>query len=252
MSNDSAGLALLETEGRVARLTLNRPEARNALSLGLLEALHLRVDEVARDTSVSVLVIGGAGKSFCAGMDLKSVLNEPGGAGRLLGSIAELTIKLRRLHAVVVGRVQGAAIGGGCGLACVCDLTTTHPEAKMGYPEVDLGVCPAVVAPWLAEKIGAGRARQVLLMGGTFDGTRAHELGLATHLFAKDRLEAETEALIERLASAAPGALRATRTWLASMGGADLEDAARRGAELSAEVVRGEEAQTALRARFGG
>jgi len=252
MSEDPRELAQLGVDGRVARLTLNRPDSRNALSLPLLEGLHLRVDEIAGRKDVSVLVIGGAGKAFCAGMDLKSVLNEPGGAGRLLGSIAELTIKLRRLHCVVLGRVQGAAIGGGCGLACVCDLTTTHPEAKMGYPEVDLGVCPAVVAPWLVEKIGAGRARQVLLLGGTFDGTRAHELGLATHLFERAALEDETEALIDRLASAAPGALRATRTWMSEMAGSGIEEAARRGAELSAEVVQGEEAQTALRARFGG
>ena len=249
MSDD---LALLEIDGRVARLTLNRPEARNALSLDLLEALHLRVDEIAKHLGVSVLVIGGAGKSFCAGMDLKSVLHEPGGAGRLLGSIAELTIKLRRLPMVVFGRVQGAAIGGGCGLACVCDLMATHPECIMGYPEVDLGVCPAVVAPWLAEKIGAGRARQVLLMGGTFDGTRAQELGLATHVFERGALEAESEKIVERLASAAPGALRVTRTWLAEMAGSEIEAMVRRGAELSAEVVRGAEAQAALAARFGG
>ena len=198
-----------------------------------------------------MLLLAGEGKAFCAGMDLKSVLNEPGGAGRLLSAIAELTIKLRRLHAVVVGRVRGAAIGGGCGLACVCDMTVTHPEAKWGYPEVDLGVCPAVVAPWLVEKIGAGRSREVLLMGGTFNGARAHELGLATHLAEKDSLESETEAVVERLASAAPGALRTTRAWLAEMSGGAIEEAARRGAALSAEVVQGEEAQTALRVRFG-
>lgn len=252
MSEDPRELATLDVDGRVARLTLNRPGSRNALSLALLEGLHLRVDEVSKDTGVSVLVIGGEGKSFCAGMDLKSVMNEPGGADQLLLSIAELTIKLRRLHAVVVGRVQGAAIGGGCGLACVCDLALTHTDAKWGYPEVDLGVCPAVVAPWLVEKIGAGRAREVLLMGGTFDGARAAELGLAAAAVARDELEAETEHVVERLASAAPGALRATRTWLAEMAGGGIEESVRRGAALSAEVVRGEEAQTALRARFGG
>lgn len=251
-TTDPRELARLEIDGRVARVTLNRPESRNALSLALLEGLNLRVDELHRRTDLSVLVLGGEGKAFCAGMDLKSVMDEPDGARALLRAIAELTIKLRRLHMVVFGRVQGAAIGGGCGLACVCDLMATHPEAKLGYPEIDLGVCPAVVAPWLVEKIGAGRARQVLLTGGTFDGRRAHELGLATHLFERDELEAESEKIIDRLASAAPRALRATRTWLAEMSGEGIEEAVRRGAELSAEVVRGEEAQAALRARFGG
>jgi methylglutaconyl-CoA hydratase len=249
---DPRELALLTIEDRVARITLNRPEARNALSLPLLEGLNLRVDELRGRTDVSVLVLAGEGKAFCAGMDLKSVMDDPDGAAALLASIAELTIKLRRLPQVVVGVVQGAAIGGGCGLACVCDLMATHPEAKLGYPEVDLGVCPAVVAPWLVEKIGAGRARQVLLMGGTFGGERALELGLATHLFERESLSAESEKIIERLASAAPRALRATRTWLAEMGGEAIETAVRRGAELSAEVVRGDEAQAGLRARFDG
>lgn len=248
---DPRELAALEINGRVARITLNRPEARNALSLPLLEGLHLRVDEIASRTDLSVVVLGGAGRAFCAGMDLKSVMGDPADAGRLLGSIAELTIKLRGLHAVVVGRVQGAAIGGGCGLACVCDLAVTHPEAKIGYPEVDLGVCPAVVAPWLAEKIGAGRARRLLLMGGLIDGTAAHGMGLVSHLAEKEAVEAESEKLVERLASAAPMALRATRSWLSEMSGEEIVDAVRRGAALSAEVVQGEEAQTALRSRFG-
>ena len=249
--DDPRELAELRTDGRVARLTLNRPDARNALSAALLEGLHLRVDELSGRHDLSVLVLEGRGRAFCAGMDLKSVMHEPDGAGKLLGAIAELTIKLRQLPLVVVGKIQGAAIGGGCGLACVCDLAATHPDAKLGYPEVDLGVCPAVVAPWLAEKIGAGRARQVLLMGGTFDGTRAHALGLVSHLFDREALEPESENLVDRLASAAPGALRATRSWMSTMAGDRLIEAVRRGAELSAEVVRGPEAQEALRARFG-
>ena len=251
MSPAENTMATLDVSGRVATITLRRPEARNALSAPLLEALHMRTDEAAAMTDVSVLVLRGEGKSFCAGMDLKSVMHEPGGAGRLLGSIAELTIKLRNMHAVVVGVIQGAAIGGGCGLACVCDLAVTHPEAKLGYPEVDLGVCPAVVAPWLVEKIGAGRARRVLLMGGTMSGTEAHGLGLVSDIAPKDELDAAAEAIIDRLSSAAPGALRATRTWLGRLGGERIIDDVRRGAELSAEVVQSPEAQENLRARFG-
>ncbi len=154
-------LAKLSFHGRAATLSLNRPDARNALSIELLAALHARVGEIAARDDVTILVVTGEGKSFCAGMDLKAVLKSPELPLRLLSSLAEFTIKLRALPQVVVAKVNGAAIGGGCGLACVCDIAITHGDSKMGFPEVDLGVCPAVVAPWLVKKVGAGRARQI-------------------------------------------------------------------------------------------
>lgn len=245
-------LALLERRGRIATLTLNRPDARNALSLELLTALHERADELARDAESTVCVVRGAGPSFCAGMDLKAVIDIPGAPARLLSLIAELTLKLRALPMVTIAAVQGAAIGGGCGLMCVCDLAYTHPEAKVGFPEVDLGVCPAVVAPWLALKIGPGRARRVLLEAGTLSGQRAHELGLATALApTREAVESLATDTAERLASAGPIALRATKQWLNHADGEQLAAQVRRGAVVSAEVVQGPEAQERLRAAFG-
>src|SRR5690606_31247704 len=135
-------LALLSVDGRVATITLNRPEQRNALSDDLLTALLERVSTLGRVEGVSVCVFAGAGKSFCAGMDLKAVLDVPGAPAAMLRKIAQLTHAVRALPMVTIARVQGAAIGGGCGLACVCDLGVTTPDAKLGYPEVDLGVCP--------------------------------------------------------------------------------------------------------------
>ncbi|MGP1310478.1 MAG: enoyl-CoA hydratase/isomerase family protein, partial [Phycisphaerales bacterium] len=132
-------LALLSIDGRVATLTLNRPEQRNALSLDLLTALMERVAELGEMEGVSACVVTGAGKSFCAGMDLKAVLDVPGAPAKLLDLIAELTHAVRNLPMVTIARINGAAIGGGCGLACVCDLGVTTPDAKLGYPEVDLG-----------------------------------------------------------------------------------------------------------------
>ena len=154
-------LATLDISGNTATLTLNRPEARNALSIELLADLHARVDELAKRVDVSVVTVTGAGKAFCAGMDLKAVLGNHELALALLTSLGELTVKIRLLPQVVVARVNGAAIGGGCGLTTVCDFAITHADSRMGFPEVDLGVCPAVVAPWLTRRLGAGRARAV-------------------------------------------------------------------------------------------
>ncbi len=244
-------LALLSVKGRVARLTLNRPEKRNALSLEALEALRARVGELAAMDEASVCVLTGAGPIFCAGMDLRAVLREPGAPMKLLSSIAELTIGIRRLPQVTLAKVNGAAIGGGCGLVAVCDLAITHPDAKLGFPEVDIGVCPAVVAPWLVQAVGAGRARRILLQGGTMSGLEAHGLGLVSSLVPKEELDAEAEKIVERLASAGPLALRETKRLLSELEADRIEAAVRRGAHISAEVVAGDEAQRLLAKVYG-
>jgi len=249
-------LATVTYAGPVATLTLNRPEARNSMSVELLVALHARVGELENRGDVTVLVVTGAGKSFCAGMDLKAVASDEGLAAglplKLLASLADLTLRLRRLAVVSVAKVNGAAIGGGCGLATVCDLAVTHADSKMGFPEVDLGVCPAVVAPWLVRKIGPGRARQVLLSGGILSGQRAWELGIVNRVVPTlADLDGAVDEITTRLATGGPGALRATKGLLNDLDGSLDEAILRRGAELSAAVLATPEAQGMLRAKLG-
>lgn len=246
-------LATLDFAANTATLSLNRPEARNALSLDLLKALHAKVDELASRRDISVVVLTGAGKSFCAGMDLKAVLGNHDLALALLTSLGELTVKLRLLPQIVVARVNGAAIGGGCGLTTVCDFAVTHADSKMGFPEVDLGVCPAVVAPWLVRRLGAGKARAVLLKGGLMSGAEALALGMVHSVVptAAD-LDGAVAALVTQLASGGPDALRATKSLLNDLdGSADLA-LIRRAAALSAEVLSTPDAQARLRAKLGG
>ncbi len=251
-------LALLTFQDRTARLALNRPEARNALSLELLEALHTQVDEVARRCAdpgageLSVLVVTGAGKSFCAGMDLKAVLGNPPLSTKLLATLADLTLKLRKLPLVTLAVVNGAAIGGGCGLTTVCDLSITHSDSKMGFPEVDLGVCPAVVAPWLCKKIGFSAARKVLLSGGLMSGMDAHIAGIVSQVVPTvGDLEPAAEKLIARLATGAPRALAATKGLLNELDGSLDRDTLQKAAALSAEVLNHPQSQAMLRAKLG-
>lgn len=245
-------LAPLDVQPPVARLYLNRPDKRNALSIDLLALLRERVATLSQRTDVSVVVLAGKGSTFCAGMDLKAVLKEPGAPLRLLESIAELTIALRELPQVVVAKVHGAAIGGGCGLVAVSDIALTHPDAKLGYPEVDLGVCPAVVAPWLVASVGASAARRILLLGGTMSGQRAMESGLVMEAVPQETLDARTEEIVARLAAAGPRALAATKAHLNRIAGDALYRDVRRGAQISAEVIAGPEAQARLTRAFGG
>ena len=170
MGDDADRFCSLDVDGAVARLTLNRGEQRNAFSIELLGALHERLDDLERMLGVGgdglearptearptgegesggeglrVLVVTGADPCFAAGMDLKQVIIEHSGPelpGRLLHELGRLTLRLRALPLVTVARVNGAAIGGGCGLACACDIAVSHADAKIGYPEVDLGLCP--------------------------------------------------------------------------------------------------------------
>ncbi|MBX3389094.1 MAG: enoyl-CoA hydratase/isomerase family protein [Phycisphaeraceae bacterium] len=243
----------LSVEGPVTTLTLNRSDARNALSLDLLRDLHSAVDSMQVAGGPHVLVVTGAGKAFCAGMDLKAVLGHNDLALELLTSLAKLTVKIRALPMVVVAKVNGAAIGGGCGLACVCDLAVTHADSKMGYPEVDLGVCPAVVAPWLVRKVGAGRARKILLSGGLMSGRKAHACGMIDVLCeSAAELDAATDSVVKRLASGGPNALAATKKLLNELDGSLDEAIVMKGAQLSASVLATPDAQARLRAKLGG
>ena len=248
--------ALLAITGPVATLTLNRADARNALSLDLLGDLHAAVDALALGASNAggphILIVTGAGKAFCAGMDLKAVLGNNALALELLTSLALLTVKLRALPMVVVAKVNGAAIGGGCGLSCVCDLAITHADAKLGYPEVDLGVCPAVVAPWLVRKVGAGRARKILLTGGLMSGREAHACGMVDVLCeTASELDKTTDEVVKRLASGGPQALAATKKLLNELDSSLDQSIVLKGAQLSASVLATPDAQSRLRAKLG-
>jgi len=247
----AAELARLSVEDGVATLTLNRPEKRNALSRGLLIAVRECVGAFAAEPSSTVLVLDGAGKAFSAGMDLKSALNEEGAAFELLSAIAELAIELRALPAVVIAKAHGAAIGGGCGLMVAADIAATHPDSKVGFPEVDLGVCPAVVAPLLAAKIGPGRARRVLLEGGTMSGREAFERGFVDVCVPREELDGRVGEMAGRIAKAGPRAIATTKAHLGAMDGGVIERLVREGAALSAEVIAGAEARERLSAIYG-
>lgn len=244
-------LVNLESHDGIATLTLNRPEARNALSPELIDALNEVVGAVEADQSIRVMILAGEGKSFCAGMDLKGVLSDPKKMGEMLMKLSRIMRRIRRLPMPTIARVQGAAVGGGCGLMVMTDFAITHPDSKVGYPEVDLGVCPAVVAPWLVRKIGAGRARAMLLSGGTMSGQRGYDMGLATHLVERDQLEESATELAKKLARGGRNAMAVTKKWLNELDGSYEDVVFDRAAELSAEVIAGPEAQERLRKLLG-
>ena len=252
MPSSDTNLVCVDHADGVATFTLNRPDARNALSLAMIDQMHAGLDEILALDDLRVLVMAGSGKSFCAGMDLKAVQHDPQAMGRMLEKLAGFNTRLRRVEVPTIAQVQGAAIGGGCGLMVVCDFSFTHPEAKLGYPEVDLGICPAVIAPWLIKRIGAGRARAMLLAGGTMSGEAGQQAGLATHLVQRDELETATAEFAGRLLKGGPRALAETKRWLNELDGSMDDALLQKGAEISARVIQLEEAQNRLKTAFGG
>ncbi|MCZ6835539.1 MAG: enoyl-CoA hydratase/isomerase family protein [Planctomycetota bacterium] len=244
-------LASLHIDEGVATLTMHRPDARNALSLDLILALGERLSEIEANDDLKALIFAGEGKCFCAGMDLKGVMSDPLVMADMLRGLSRITRRLRRLSIPVIARVQGAAVGGGCGLMVVCDFAITHPEAKVGFPEVDLGLCPAVVAPWVILRIGAGAARAMLLKGGTMSGEAGLEANLVTHLVEKDQLESTSIDLARALGKGGSSALAVTKNWLNKLDGSLDDEILDQAAELSASVIASDAAQQRLQELFG-
>lgn len=252
-------LAVLKIDRGIATLSLNRPESRNALSIDLLASLHHRMSELEAAIKGGggadgprVCIITGEGKAFCAGMDLKQVLGDSDAPLKLLSSLSDLCLRIRALPIPTIAAVNGAAIGGGCGLSAVADFSITHADSKMGFPEVNLGVCPAVVAPWLVRKIGAGRARAVLLLGGVMSGAEAHSMGIVNECVpTRGELMPAACAMASKLSAGGPVALAATKGLLNELDGSMDKALAQRAAELSARVLATPEAQATLREKLG-
>ncbi len=241
----------LTEQDNIVTLTLNRPGKRNALSLPLIQALHQTLDEVESNDSMRAFILAGEGRTFCAGMDLKGVLEDPVAMKEMLRLLSIAFKRIRTLPVPTIACVQGAAIGGGCGLMIVCDFSFTHPQSKVGYPEVDLGVCPAVVAPWLMKKIGAGNARSMLLAGGTISGEQGFAAGLATHLCEQEALPTAVVEFAQTLTTGAKEAIAVSKQWLNELDGSLDEEILLKAAELSAQVIASEEAQHRLKPIYG-
>ncbi len=215
---------LVNDAGPIRTLTLNRPDARNALSPELQRELIRALEQAASTKSVRVLVITGAGKAFCAGLDLGALkLGETLEASspeakELADNTSRFAQILRMLYELpipTIAAVNGHAIAGGTGIATVCDFTLAVPEAKFGYTEVKIGFIPAVVSVYLALQTGEKRARELLLTGRLFSAAHGYQLGLISEIVEPDALMARVQELAETLVANSPTALRDTKALLA-------------------------------------
>src|SRR6266850_4421545 len=213
-------------DDRIATLTLNRPEKRNAISFELIDDLLQGLDEVAKSDAI-VLVLTGSGKAFCSGMDLDNLKALIGRSPEQNLKDSETMVRLFRslyeFPKVTIAAVNGAAMAGGTGLALLCDFTLAAPDAKFGYTEVRIGFVPAIVSTFLLRQVGEKIARGLLLTGRLFDADEAQRIGLVNEIVSPENLLSRAGELAAQLMENSPASLRYTKRLLSDAARAELD-----------------------------
>ncbi len=234
----------------IARITLNRPEKRNALSPELIAELHARLDESARDAGVRVVVITGAGQDFCSGADL-AAFDRAAEAGVLdhltvARALADVLLTMRRHPRPIVAAVRGRALAGGCGLATACDLVIAERSAKFGYPEVNIGFVPAMVMAILRRNIGEKRAFELIATGEIISAADAHTIGLINRVVDDGEFDHRVNQYLATLASKSASAVSLSKNLLYHMDAMTFEASIEAGIHGNALARMTEDARSGI------
>ena len=228
---------LYEVEGSVARITLNRPEKRNALGESLVSQLKESLRRANADDSIRAIVIRGAGTDFCSGADLAALqkIAEGSVADNTADarSLMEVFTLIREVSAPVVAAVHGRALAGGCGLASACDIVLASASARFGYPEVKIGFVPAMVAATLRRNVSEKRAFELLTLGQEISADDARDIGLVNRVFPDDSFESETTAFVEGFQKMSGSAVALAKKLLYQMDGLAFRDALETGVDVN-------------------
>lgn len=209
----------IEHSGPVIRVTLNRPEVRNAFNEDLIAELTAWAESVTTGGAARVAVLSGAGKMFCAGADLtwmsKMVAYSHEENVRDARAMARMFEALDALPIPLIGRVHGAALGGGVGLAAVCDIVVAAEDAAFAFTEVKLGILPAVISPYAIAKIGRSAARELFLTGARFSAARAQDIGLVHAVADANDLDRVIAKYVNDLLTSGPEAVARAKRLIA-------------------------------------
>ncbi len=212
---ETAPLLQIFRTGPVAAVRLNRPDVRNAFNAGLIADLRQAFEGLGNDASVRAIVLSGEGSVFCGGADinwmrasLELSYDDNVADAR---AMSEMFRTIDRCPKPVIGRVHGAALGGGAGLAAVCDVVIAGADTVFGFTEVKLGIIPAVISPFVLAKIGPSHARALFFTGERFDAKRAFHIGLVHEVVVADTLDVCVERVVNEILAAGPSAVSAAK-----------------------------------------
>jgi methylglutaconyl-CoA hydratase len=226
----------VETKGGVGRVTLNRPEVRNAFDDALIAKLTQTFTELDRDASVRAVVLAGNGPAFCAGADLNWMKRMSGYSYdenvRDARALAEMLSTLDRMDKPTIARVQGPAIAGGTGLVAACDIAVGTPEAKFCFSEAKLGLSPATISPYVRRAIGARAASRYFLTAEVFDAEEALRIGMLSALVPASELDAFIDSLLKHLLAGGSAAHARIKDLVHDVAGCPIDD------ELKADTAR--------------
>jgi len=216
-------------DGPVLHIRLNRPEVRNAFNGIVTDELQVAFREASTDEAARVVVLSGNGKSFSAGADLQWMTDQadlPKDENeRSADHMARTFLAIARCSKPVVGRIHGHALGGGSGLTAAVDIAIATEDCMFGLTEVKLGIVPAVISPFVMQKIGTGRARTLFLTGERFDGREAQRIGLVHRAVPESELDSSVDKAVADLLSAGPAAVASAKELIRAVDGLPLEDA---------------------------
>jgi methylglutaconyl-CoA hydratase len=249
---------LIEQDGPVVRVTLNRPDVRNAFDEDLIAQLTAWAESMPpaapafRPDTPRIAILAGAGKVFSAGADLTWMSKMIGYSReenvRDARGMAGMFEALDRLPIPLIGRIQGAALGGGAGLAAVCDIVIAAEDAAFAFTEVKLGIIPAVISPYVLAKIGRSAARELFLTGARFSAERAREIGLVHAVADPADLDRVVAKYVNDLLTSGPEAVAAAKRLIAEVASRDRQSAVEYSAEAIAERRVSKEGQDGMRA----
>lgn len=242
----------IRRDGPVEYLTLNRPEVRNAFNDDVVAELRQWADGLTEAPGVRVVVLAGAGKVFSAGADAAwmarmAEADEAANEQDALATTAMLRA-INTLPVVVIGRIHGAALGGGSGLAAVCDIVVAEERAIFGFTETRLGILPSMISPFVLPKIGVSAARELFLTGTRFDAAKAKAIGLVHAVVSSEELDAVVAAHVREALAASPTAVAAAKALIPEVWGRRPEEVATLTARTIAVQRGSPEGQEGLRA----
>jgi len=220
----------------IARITLNRPDKRNAITRDMMSALRDALQQSAEDSAVRVLLIRGVGKDFCAGLDLSEVLKSAEDGNEALASarrLGDLYIAMRRHPKPIVAAVHGRALGGGAGIATASDLILATESAQFGYPEVKLGFIPGIVFTMLQRAVNERQAMELALTGEPLSASRAHAIGLINRVYADSEFDTSVESYAATLAAQSATAMNLSKALLYETDGMIFETSIEAGVQAN-------------------